>query len=185
MTYKLKSVIILVALFMPVASIAQTDHFGAVDTVWAEVTKIDDLNWSIHISYFNDENVIAMSVPLKMKAGLNRIVADSCIFTGGRVEHFSRLAFRADTSIQCVTLGMMASLTASGKTLSPGKGRLATIFVSSIIDEPIKNLKVDTTTTNPNNILEIIADSVQGDSTKIKDMKKRTIYPAFVIKQSK
>ncbi|UCC43212.1 MAG: hypothetical protein JSU65_08670 [Candidatus Zixiibacteriota bacterium] len=175
------------SVLVPGAASSQTDSFGAVDTVWAEVSKIDSLNWSINVSFFNDESVVGMSVPLKMKAGLNRIVADSCIYTGGRAEHFNVRAFRADTAIQCVTLGMIASLTSSKKTLPPGRGRLATIFVSSLIDEPIEDLSVDTTTTNPNNQLEVIADSVQGppeNPTKVTDWTQRKIIPVFVARKS-
>ncbi|HUV29484.1 MAG TPA: hypothetical protein VMY05_00135 [Acidobacteriota bacterium] len=173
---------------LPVAATAQQDAFGAIDTVWAEVSRINDDNWSINLSYFNDEPIVGMSIPLKLSAGLNRIVADSCVYTGGRVEHFNVRAFRADTAIQCVTLGMIASLSAKKVNLLPGKGRLATIFVSSLTDEPIEGLTVDTTTTHPSNSLEIIADSVQGeppDTVKVTDKTKRTIIPIFLSIASK
>src|SRR3989304_3074451 len=97
---------------LPMTIRAQKDAFGTVDTVWAEIAKIDSYNWSINVSYFNDQPVVGMSIPLKMTAGLNRIVADSCIYRGGRAEHFAVRAFRADTAIQCVTLGMIGSLSA-------------------------------------------------------------------------
>lgn len=174
-------------LILPVAGSAQVDGFGAVDTLFVEVSKIDQLNWTINVNYFNDESIIGMSVPLKMSSGLVRIVADSCIYTGGRVEHFNVRAFRADTAIQCVTLGMIASLSSVKKRLIPGRGRLATVFVSSVDNEPMEFLKVDTTTTHPNNSLEVIADSVQGDppdSAKIYSMTERRIVPAFVFKES-
>jgi len=170
-------------LLLPAAGSAQQDAFGAIDTVWAEIAKIDSLNWSVNLSYFNDEAVVGMSIPLKLSAGLNRIIADSCISAGGRVEEFDIRAFRADTAIQCVTLGMIASLSGKRKCLLPGKGRLATIFISSIDDKPIEKLTVDTTTTHPHNSLEVIADSVQGeksDTTRITDMSMRTIIPIFL-----
>ena len=169
---------------LPMTVPAQQDAFGAVDTVWVELTKIDSYNWSINLSYFNDQPVVGMSVPLKMTAGLNRIVADSCIYKGGRAEHFAVRAFRADTAIQCVTLGMIGSLSARKNRMEAGKGRLATIFVSSIEDKPVDRLVVDTTTTHPHNSLEVIADSVQGvppDTIKITDLEQRKIIPAFVI----
>lgn len=166
---------------------AQVDEFGQVDTLVVETAKIDDLHWSINISVINDESLIAMSVPLKISSGLNQIVADSCIYTGGRVEHFNIRAFRADTAIQCVTLGMMASLAGGDVSLAPGRGRIATIFVSSLIDEPITDLTVDTTTTQPNNTLEMIADSVQNGQKMeltVETMKKRKIVPVFVARKS-
>ena len=176
----------LLLLMLPLVASAQVDGFGSQDTLFVETAKIDAQNWSINVSYVNDQSIVGMSVPLKLAAGMVRIVADSCVYTGGRVEHFGVRAFRPDTAIQCVTLGMIASLSADGRKLVPGKGRLATVFVSSIEDEPIEFLSVDTTTTHPNNSLEVIADSVQGeppDSSKIYDMAERKIVPVvFVVK---
>jgi hypothetical protein len=171
---------------MPLAVSAQQDAFGATDTVWAEVSRIDNLNWSINLSYFNDQPIVGMSIPLKMSAGLNRIVADSCIYSGGRVEHFGVRAFRADSAIQCVTLGMIGSLSGKKVRLESGKGRLATVFISSIEDKTIERIAVDTTTTYPGNTLEAIADSVQGeppDTVKITDIEKRKIIPVFIVVQ--
>jgi hypothetical protein len=174
----------LLFLIVPLAAGAQVDGFGAVDTLYVETSQVDSLNWSVNVSYFNDQSVVGLSVPLRLTAGQVRIVADSCIYTGGRVEHFNIRAFRVDTAIQCVTLGMIASLSADGRKLMPGKGRLATIFVSSIDKKPLEFLSVDTTTTHPNNSLEVIADSVQGqppDSSKIYAMAERKIVPVFKV----
>ncbi len=180
----------LVTLLVAVAAItasAQTDPFGKTDTVYAEVAKISENTWTITVSCSNDENIVGMSIPLKMTAGLNRIVADSAIYTGGRVSHFSYLGFRPDTAIQCVTLGMIANLAPTNKTLGPGSGRLVTVYVSSLEEKPIEKLEVDTTTTHPSNSLLAIADSLQGnppDTTRIIDMAKRQIVPAFVMRRS-
>jgi hypothetical protein len=169
-----------------VSTSAQTDPFGKPDTVYAEVAMINSNTWTITVSYTNDENIVGLAIPLKMTAGLNRIVADSAIYTGGRAAHFSYLGFRPDTAIQCITLGMIANLAPTNKTLAPGSGRVVTVYVSSLEDKPIETLEVDTTTTNPNNTLMAIADSLQGtapDTTRIIDMSQRTIVPAFVFRR--
>ena len=177
-----------IMLTVPVFVSAQVDHFGKPDTVYAEVAKIDDHNWTITISCTNDEPVAGLAVPLKMTAGLTKIVADSAIYTGGRVEKFAYKAFRADTSIQCVLLGMVANLGPTDNTLSPGKGRLATVFVSSRDKESIEKLAVDTTTLQPNNSLMLVADRIQlskqGDSIPPELSEKLQIVPAFVAIQS-
>jgi len=49
--------IFLMVLTLPALSIAQTDPFGDVDTIYADLAKIDDFNWSVTINYFNDEDV--------------------------------------------------------------------------------------------------------------------------------
>ncbi|MBD3403172.1 hypothetical protein GF420_09780 [candidate division GN15 bacterium] len=184
---KLTGIVICAAvlLCLPLAASAQSDPHGEVDTVYADVSRVDDQNWTITVSYTNDEAIVGLTVPLKMSAGLNRIVADSAIYTGGRVDHFTLKAFRPDTAIQCVLLGMVANLGPTYKRLEPGSGRLATIFVSSLEDKPIDSLVVDTATVPPGEQRLLgVADEVQGtppDTTRIPRDDVR-ITPAFVIR---
>lgn len=181
-----KTLLVLSFLLVPMMVSAQVDGYGKPDTIFAELAKINDLNWSITISYSNDQQVVGLAVPLKMTAGPVRIVADSAIYTGGRVETFAFKTSRADTAIQCVTLGMIANLGPTHNFLAAGSGRLVTVFVSALDKQPIEKLMVDTTTTNPNNSLMVIADKIQGaDTSSYEDMEKLKILPAFVVKQSK
>lgn len=188
MNLMLKTVSVFVLLFgwAAVAS-AQVDNFGSMDTVFADLAKIDANNWSITISCSNDERIEGMSVPLKMTAGLNRIVADSAIFTGGRVEHFAYKAFRPDTAIQCITIGLLANMSPTKNFLAPGAGRLVTVFVSSLEDKPLEQLAVDTTTTSPGNTLMAVAYRFQesGDTVPAGRSEILTIKPAFVVRQPK
>ena len=71
---------------LPLSAFAQIDNFGAVDTLYAEMFKINDYNWGVTVSYFNDENVEAFSIPLHFSAKDNKLFADSVIFAGGRAE---------------------------------------------------------------------------------------------------
>jgi hypothetical protein len=169
---------------------AQVDHFGQIDTVYTELSKISDGLWSITVNVTNDENVRGLAVPLKLSAGTDRLIADSVVYKGGRVEHFDYAKFRYDTSLQCVTLGMVADLTGSDKMLKPGEGRVATIFVSAVEDQPIEELVVDTTTTHPSNTLMLVADSkeierVLGEEMPTQADKRVEITPAFVVRMSK
>ncbi len=180
-----KTLLALSLLLLPMIASAQVDQFGKTDTLYAELAKIDNQNWSITISYTNDEPVVALAVPLKMTAGSNRIVADSAIYTGGRVETFAFKNFRADTAIQCVTLGMIANLSPTHIFLPPGNGRLVTVFISSLDDKTIEKLVIDTTTTSPSNSLMVIADLYQGADTinMATDRDRLKIFPVFVVKQ--
>lgn len=175
-------------LITPLVS-AQVDHFGKIDTIYADVAQIDDLNWTITVSYTNDETVDGMSIPLQMKAGLTRIVADSAVYTGGRVESFAYKGFRPDSAIQCVMLGMIANLGPTQNQLRPGSGRLVTVFVSSPDKKPIEDLKVDTTTLHPSNSLLVVADRTQldpdADTVPVHISKKLEIIPAFVARYEK
>ena len=181
-----KFLIALSFLMIPMMVSAQVDNYGTTDTLYAELAKINDFNWSITISYTNDEQVVAFAIPLKMTAGPIRIVADSTIYTGGRAENFAFKTARADTAIQCVTLGMLANMGPTHNFLATGSGRLATIFVSALDKQPIEKLVIDTTTTNPNNSLMVIADKIQGaDTSSFEDMELQKLLPAFVVKYSK
>ena len=134
---------------MPVMAAAQIDNFGTTDTLYAELARINESNWSITLSFSNDEWIEALSLPFFIEAGETKIVADSAVYTGGRVESFDYKGFRADSAIQCFTLGLMANMGPLQNGLAPGSGRLATVFISSIEDEPIKSLTIDSTTTPP------------------------------------
>jgi len=188
MTIKAKAILFVTGLLLlPVMSLAQTDPFGAPDTIYADLAKIDDFHWSITISCFNDETVIGVAVPFKMEAGLNKIVADSAIYTGGRIAeaNWAYPGFRPDTAIQCVTLGMIANLGPTENKLEPGTGRLVTVFVSSLEDKKIENLTIDTTTTHPSNYLMMIVDRLQGEppDTTALEFNDRQIVPAWVVRE--
>ena len=120
--------IICFILFIPALSVAEPiDNFGFTDTLFAKITKINSEIWSVVISYSNDEYVTAFSIPLKVTSGSTNIVADSAVFSGGRVENFPYKGFRPDDS--GVTLGLIANI-GSRISVPPGKGKLVTIYFS-------------------------------------------------------
>ena len=172
---------------LPIVAAAQVDAFGTVDTLYAELNRIDKTNWTVTISYVNDEWVDALSLPFALRAGDTKLVSDSAIYTGGRVAHFDFKGFRADSAIQCFTLGLMANMGPSQNGLPPGSGRLATVFVSSLDGTPIEKLTLDTTTTHPSNSLMVMAQGVQPgnppDTIPGDRFDDLTIIPVLIIKQ--
>lgn len=174
---------------LPAVAFGQKDAFGKPDTLIADLSKVDDYNWKIDISFINDEWVEALSIPLRLIGGKTRLRGDSAIFTGGRIEKFDYKGFRADTAIQCVTLGLVANLGPNQKSLPPGKGRLVTIFVSSPDKEPIKDMTVDTTFTRPNNKLLVIAKRIQPgeppDTIGLDREDEKQIIPVWVVTKTK
>ncbi|MCK4462389.1 MAG: hypothetical protein KAW46_11335 [candidate division Zixibacteria bacterium] len=173
---------------LPVFVSAQTDAFGIPDTLYADLSKIDDHNWKVDISYTNDEWIEALSIPLRLIGGKIRLIGDSAVFTGGRVEKFDYKGFRADTAIQCVTIGLVANLGPNKNSLPPGKGRLMTLFVSTPDKEPIKEMTVDTTSTRPNNSLMVIAKWIQPgdppDTLGLDRKAEKEIIPVWVVRQT-
>jgi hypothetical protein len=179
-------------LALPLAISAQVDPFGAPDTIFAEVAKLDNMNWTVTVSCFNDEPVVGIAVPLKMSAGTNKIVADSAVYTEGRVAkaEWTVARFRPDTAVQCVTLGMLANIGPTEHVLAPGRGRLVTVFISSLEGKPIESLTIDTTTTEPTNTLMLIgheslvatmtAEDMAGNQAKFN---RRLITPVWVVRR--
>jgi hypothetical protein len=176
-------------LLLPLTSQAGQDRFGVVDTIYADVAVINGTTATVTVSYFNDENVVGLQIPFKMDAGMNKIVADSAIYTGGRIAEakWAYPGFRPDTAIQCVTLGMIANIGPTDNKLTPGTGRLVTVFISSLEDKKIENFTIDTTTVARGVSLMAVADLIQGnppDSVKM-TMIERQIKPAWVIRYAK
>ncbi len=161
-----------VLLFLAASSlVAQDDKYGKVDTIFAEPYQIDTGTWAVNISIFNDEEIMALSIPLNFSAGKTKVVADSTVFKGGLVEDFRVKQARVDTSTQCLTIGLINDVGVSVPPIPPGQGRIATIFVSALDGGNLDMLKVDTTTTPPGNNLQLVKPPSNG------------ILPAFVIRE--
>lgn len=169
---KLLFLSIAILLLISCNTVAQEDEFGKVDTIYAEPYQIDAKNWAVNVSMFNDEEIIAISIPLTYSAGKTRVVADSTVFKGGVAEDFRVKYARVDTATQCITIGLINDIGVSVPPIPPGKGRIATIFISSLDGKEIISLKVDTTTTPPGNNLQMVKPPTDG------------IIPVFVVKES-
>ncbi|MFH2036227.1 MAG: hypothetical protein ABIJ45_07485 [Candidatus Zixiibacteriota bacterium] len=166
-----KSIILVATLIlaMSTAVFAQSDPFGKTDTIYAEAYRIDDKNWAVNVSLFNDEEIMALSIPFVFSGGMTKVVADSTVYTGGLVEAFRVKQSRVDTTTQCLTIGLISDVGVSVPPIPPGKGRIATVFVSALDGSKLETLKVDTTTTPPGNNLQLVSPPSSG------------IVPAFVI----
>jgi len=162
---------VMMLLVLSAGLMAQEDKYGKVDTIYAEPYQIDAKNWAINVSMFNDEEILAISVPLIFKAGKTAIVADSTIFKGGVAEEFRVKHARVDTAAQCVTIGLIADVGVSVPPIPPGKGRVATIFLSALDKSDFKLTYVDSTTTPPGNNLQLVTPPTEG------------IVPAFIVKK--
>ncbi|MCP4703025.1 MAG: hypothetical protein GY865_00320 [candidate division Zixibacteria bacterium] len=157
---------------------AQIDNAGALDTMYLEPYQIDAKNWAVNISLFNDEEVLAISVPMLLKSGNTKLVADSTIFKGGRADHFRVKTARADTAAQCVTIGLIWDLGVSVPPMSPGTGRIATVFISALDGSDFAEpLKIDTTTTAPSNSLQMVIPSPEKEGNPAEE-----VVPFLIIK---
>ncbi len=129
-----RKLIILTAIFILAisgAAYSQSDAFGSADTIYAETYRIDDNNWGVNVSMFNDEEIMALSIPFIFTSGKTKVIADSTVFIGGIAEAFRIKQSRVDTMRQCLTIGPISDIGVSVPPIQPGKGRIATIFVSA------------------------------------------------------
>ena len=162
---------VIMLLVLSACLMAQDDKYGKVDTIFAEPYQIDAKNWAVNVSMVNDEDILAISVPLIFDAGKTAIVTDSVIFKGGTAENFRVKHARVDTSTQCVTIGLIADVGVSVPPIPPGKGRIATIFLSALDNSDFNLVKVDTITPPPGNNLQLVTPPTEG------------IVPAFIVKK--
>jgi len=157
---------------------AQVDKAGAIDTMYLEPYQIDAKNWAVNVSLFNDEDIIAISLPIIFSSGKTKIVSDSTIFKGGRADHFGVKIARADTAAQCVTIGLVWALGGTVPPIAPGTGRIATIFISALDGSDFSApLTIDTTTTNPSNSLQMVMPSMEDEKLPAEE-----VIPFLVIK---
>lgn len=144
------------------AESSNPDPLGKRDTLFVNVQSTAKNSWTVDVSCFNDEELFGLSIPLKFTSGLRRVYVDSTIFTGGRVAHFQVKLARPDSAIQRLTIGLIAALSRDAKTLAPGDGSLAKVYLHA--EGEGKGLKVDTTTTAPqNSLLFIYSDMKEGN----------------------
>ncbi len=149
------------------------DPLGQRDTLHLSVESTGENSWMVDVGCFNDEELFGLSIPLKFTSGLRRVYIDSTIFTGGRVDYFQVKLARADTAIQRLTIGLIAALSPNAKILDSGNGSLAKVYLHA--EGEGKGLKVDTTTTAPQNSLLFIYSDMKEGNLQIK------IFPEVVI----
>lgn len=159
----------------PIPKPVDSDPLGERDTLFVEITRVDDNSWTVNLSTYNDYTIFGLSIPLRLTSGLRKVLIDSTVFTGGRVEHFELPLVRIDTAIQCITVGLIAGLNPQVKPLAIGRGRIATIFAHAVGEGRAAALKVDTLTTAPSNSLLFVNSEMKADTEQF------MILPAFVV----
>lgn len=165
-------------------------EFGKHDTIYVDIATIGPGHWSLTVNYANKAPMNGFSLPLKYNAGLAKLIADSAVFAGGRVESWAFKGFRCDTAIQVLTLGGIANLSrTTHNVLNAGSGRIATIFIHASDTAKMKPLAVDTCTSSPNNTIQAIGDFSnlnlkEGEQITADMMNYLGVIPAFVVRKN-
>jgi hypothetical protein len=144
------------------------DNFGKVDTCRIVVSQDEKSNQVIaSVSVLNDEELAALTLPLRYGNGKTPIRCDSVRFRGTRSEYFSMKTQLVDTVEQTVLIGLIADMSGSKPPLEKGDGEVARLHFSVDKNKKFKDFFMDTTWIKPYNLLKFVTPDVKG------------IYPAF------
>jgi hypothetical protein len=137
------------------------DEFGRVDAVILQVQHTGGDQWVAMVDLENDENIAALTIPLRWrpKGGFFRL--DSASYHGLRTEHFALKTFFPDTTRQTILIGLISDLGTGLPPLPPGQGPIARVHFTAL-GESVKPLDVDTTFIRPHNVLQMVTPDVSS-----------------------
>lgn len=146
----------------------QMDNFGKVDTCRIVVFQDEKSNQVMaSVSVLNDEELAALTLPLRYGNGKTPIRCDSIKFRETRSEYFSMKTQLVDTVRQTVLIGLIADMSGSKPPLEKGDGEVARLYFSVDKNKKFQDFFMDTTWIKPYNLLKFVTPDVKG------------IYPAF------
>jgi hypothetical protein len=119
------------------------------DTLMIEqvmVTEGD--NVSLAVNFFNDQELAALTIPLGLVGDMYKI--DSVSFVGSRVEYIKMKPVTIAENLSDVVFGAICM---TEGYIQPGKGLMATLFLSAAPDAKSKSCVVDTITMGPASVL--------------------------------
>lgn len=146
-----------------------SDAYGRMDTIRVEISQSAGTRWEADVYLSNDENLAAMTLPLRWgpKHGFYRL--DSASYAKSRIEDFAVKTFYPDTVKQTVLLGLISDIGKGVPPLAAGHGLIARLHFTNV-KPGAKPLTVDTTFIPPHNILQMVTPDIAS------------IYPFFVVK---
>jgi|GEM_PF-667660 len=154
--------------FYSSSSFAQKDRFGKPDTCRIVVFQDEKTNQvTASVSVFNDEDLIAMTLPFRYGNGKSPIRCDSVKFSNTRTEYFQTKTVNRDTVRQTLLIGLIADWSGTKPPLKKGDGEVARIYFTVHKGKKFQDFYMDTTLIKPFNLLKFVTPDVKG------------IYPAF------
>jgi hypothetical protein len=167
MIFSFTMILILTLLFSSFA-FAQQDPFGKSDTcriVTFQDEKKNQVMASVWV--FNDEELMALTLPFRYGNGNTPIRCDSIIYTKTRVEYFTTKTKLIDTTKQTILIGLLPDLFGQNPPLKKGDGEVVRIYFTLQAGTKFQDFFIDTTFIRPFNTLKFVTSEVKG------------VYPAF------
>lgn len=154
--------------FYSSSSFAQKDPFGKPDTCRIVVFQDEKSNQAMaSVSVFNDEDIAAMTLPLRYGNGKSPIKCDSITFRKTRTELFDMKSKLIDTLHQTVLIGLISDMSGNKPPMKKGDGEVAKLYFTLPKGAKFQDVLIDTTWIKPFNMLKLVTPDVKG------------IYPEF------
>jgi hypothetical protein len=147
---------------------AGQDQFGKPDTcriITFQDEKKNQVMASVWV--FNDEELVAMTLPFRYGNGNTPIRCDSIRFGKTRVEYFEMKYPRIDTVDQTFLMGLLPDFSGNVPPLKKGKGEVARVYFTLKEGAKFQDFFLDTTWIRPGNVLKFVTHKV------------KSIYPVF------
>lgn len=161
-----RTLILSLILFLLFSSLvwAYDDKFGKPDTCRITVIQKEKSNKvEAKVWLFNDEDVAAMTVPIRFGDGKgSSLYCDSVSYANTRVQNFQWKSAKIDSTKNNVLLGLIAAISAKTPPLKPGQGEIGTIYFTIKKGVRSKEIVLDTCFVEPSNVLMIITDDVKN-----------------------
>jgi hypothetical protein len=137
------------------------DEFGQTDAVRLRVEQVHGSQWIAMVELSNDENIAAMTLPLRWRPRGGFFRLDSASYDGLRTEQFALKTFYPDSVKQTVLIGLISDLGTGLPPLPPGDGPIARLHFTAL-QVSVKPLDVDTTFIRPHNVLQMVTPDVSS-----------------------
>jgi hypothetical protein len=169
MNHRGRTILIILGAWLAIAlagsALAQDKHpfdeYGVVDTISVQIRAAGHGQWIATIVLRNDENIAAMTLPLRWQPNGERFRLDSASYNGMRTEYFALKTFYPDTVNGTILIGLISDLGTGLPPLEPGRGAIARLHFTARGDS-VESLAVDTTFIRPHNVLQMVTPDVQS-----------------------
>ena len=130
-------------------SAVMAEEIHKEDSLIIEKTaSVKDGNMAVKIDFVNDWELAAVTIPIKVEG--QGVKIDSISFAGSRVEY---LKTRPVTIAKDGSKVVFGAICMTEDYIAPGRGLLATVYISGSDSSKSKNVMVDTTTIHPASLL--------------------------------
>jgi len=138
------------------------DRFGKPDIITVEIAPLAKPGkWIVGVLLRNDEELAAITVPLKFGRYVGQFTLDSVSFSDTRVDYFALKTTNSYDTVNAVLIGLLYCLDDNRPPLEPGSGLVARLYFTQKLnpDEKLVPLAIDSTYFPPYNTLELVTPS--------------------------